>query len=73
MVVEYKGHTIEVEKEKCLGGWSQVYYSVIRNSDSLECICDFTSGSEKIKTVVNMLKDRIDEELKEKLPWGEEE
>lgn len=41
-VASYKGFEIEVKRERCLGGWDMVYFSVSRNSDGTE----MTSGCE---------------------------
>ena len=50
MKVIYRGHEIEVKREKCLGGWSELYTSVFRLSDGLECVCDCEDSAEKVLT-----------------------
>jgi len=72
MKVVYRGHEIEVKREKCLGGWSELYTSVFRLSDGLECVCDVEDSGEKVVDQVRYMKERIDEELASDNPWGEE-
>ena len=69
----YRGHEIEVKREKCLGGWSELYTSVFRLSDGLECVCDVEDSAEKVADQVSYMKERIDEELDREVPWSEEE
>ena len=42
--IEHRGHTILVSREPCLGGWDMTYYSIYRESDGYECVCDFSYG-----------------------------
>jgi len=69
MKVVYCGHEIEVTREKCLGGWSELYTSVFRLSDELECVCAVEDSAEKIVDQVRYMKERIDEELASENPW----
>lgn len=69
MKVVYRGHEIEVTREKCLGGWSELYTSVFRLSDGLECVCAVEDSAEKIVDQVRYMKERIDEELASENPW----
>jgi len=71
MKVSYKGHEIEAKRDKCLGGWSQLYYTIYRKSDGYECVCDFEDSEEKIRDMIDMLKSRVDDELKSDDPWDE--
>jgi len=59
----YKGFDITVERDTCLGGWSQVYYTVYK--DNWEIICDFTSG-ETVREVMTGMKERVDEFIRTK-------
>ena len=70
MKVVYRGHEIEVTREKCLGGWSELYTSVFRLSDGLECVCAVEDSEEKVVDQVRYMKERIDEELASENPWG---
>jgi len=69
MKVVYRGHEIEVTREKCLGGWSELYTSVFRLSDGLECVCAVEDSEEKVVDQVRYMKERIDEELASENPW----
>lgn len=71
MKVLYRGYEITVTKEKSLGGWTQTYYSIFRESDGYECLCDFEETSDTVQQSINHMKDRIDRELKTPDPWGE--
>ena len=68
---KYRGHEIEVTREKCLGGWGMLYFNVYTD-DGYECIVSFEDSKEKIIDKINELKERIDNELKESDPWGRE-
>jgi hypothetical protein len=69
IIIKYKDYEIKVSIEECNGGWKQLYYSVYRLSDGLECICDFEDSEERIQDKVEELKQRIDEEEKLTKPW----
>jgi hypothetical protein len=72
MKVKYKGHEISVNREKCMGGWSTLYYSVF-SDEGRECLTSFEDSAETVKDKVAQLKDRIDNELASDDPWGFEE
>lgn len=65
MKVDYKGYEIEVKREKCLGGWGMLYYSIFRKSDGYECLSSFEDSGETVRDKINQLKERIDNELEE--------
>lgn len=67
----YRGHRIEVSREKCLAGYSLLYYSVYREGDGYECLCSFEDSAEKVRDMVGYMKARIDDELADPDPWGE--
>lgn len=71
MKLTYKGHDIEVTREKCNGGWMQTHYSVFRLSNGMECITDFSDGSDSINEWVRILKERIDSEIASGNPWDQ--
>lgn len=73
MKTKYKGHLIEVYRDKCLGGWSQIFYSIFRESDMLECTSGFSETSDTVRNYIGYMKERIDAELLESDPWGEKE
>ena len=62
-VKDYKGFEIEVCRERCLGGWKIIYYSVFRNSDGMEMISGFSDTGDTVRDFIKMIKDRIDEYL----------
>lgn len=71
MKVSYKGHEIEVKREKCLGGWSLLYSTIYRKSDGYECVCTHEDSAEKVRDMIDYLKQRVDEELESADPWDE--
>lgn len=71
MKLVYKGHEIDVHREKCLGGYTLLYYSIFRVSDGYECLSSFEDSAEKVRDMVGYLKERVDAELAEEDPWNE--
>lgn len=63
MKVEYKGYEIEVKRERCMGGWMLLYYSIFRLSDGYEVTSGFTEDQSSVKEYVGYMKERIDAEL----------
>ncbi len=70
MKVSHRGHEIEVKRDRCMGGWSVLYYSIFRESDGYECLSGFTEDTSSVREYVGYMKERIDAELAEKDPWG---
>ena len=54
--VSYHGYLICVDKEEGLTS-----FSVFRESDMWEVICDFTEGNDSTSSLIKMLKSRVDE------------
>lgn len=73
MKVEYRGYELEAHRSKCLGGWSQLYYTIYRISDGYECVSSFEDSGETVRSKIKQLKERVDNELLEADPWGEKE
>lgn len=71
MRVVYRGHEIDVKRERCMGGQALLYYSVFRLSDSHECTSGFTEDTSPVSTYVRYMKARVDAELADADPWGE--
>lgn len=71
MQVKHRGHTITVYRERCMGGWDMLYYSVFRDADRYECVSSFTEDESPVRTYVRYMKERIDAELASDDPWGE--
>lgn len=67
----YRGYEIDVYRERCMGGWSMLYFSIFRVSDGRECLASFTEGSDTVSEYVGYMKERIDSELESDDPWGE--
>lgn len=59
MKINYKGCEIEVTREKCLGGWNELFYSVF--DDGFEVTSGFSEGNDKIKDFANGLKNLVDD------------
>lgn len=60
MKVKYKGFEIEAKREKALGGWEQVYYSIVRLSDGWEMTCGFSDDEDTLETHIKCLKKDVD-------------
>ena len=73
MKASYRGHEINVVRERCLGGWTQIYFSIFREADGYECTSGFSDSEDTVRTWVDMLKRRVDNELAEDDPWCESE
>lgn len=71
MKVDYKGHEIDVHRDRACGGWMSIYYSIFRKSDLFECASGFSTGSDRICDFMRYMKQRVDAELAEDDPWGE--
>lgn len=71
MKVTYRGHSIEAKREKCMGGWDLLYYSIFRESDGYECASGFTYDESPVRTFIEHMKERVDAELAEDDPWCE--
>lgn len=73
MRVKYRGYEIEAHRDRCLGGWSLLYYTVVRDVDGYEAVCGFEDSEEATREKLRQLKRRVDAELLEADPWGEKE
>lgn len=71
MKLIYKGHEIEVTRDRSMAGYSMLFYSVFRQSDGYECTSGFSEGDETVRGFTGILRERIDAELAEVDPWGE--
>lgn len=72
MKTRYRGHEIDVYREKCMGGWSNLYFSVF-TEDGRECLTSFEDSAETVRDKIGQLKDRINSELSSDDPWGFDE
>lgn len=64
MLVEYKGFDLEVTREKCLGGWNMLYYSIFRKSDLWELASGFWDTKDSIKEGIKSCKSIVEDYLK---------
>lgn len=48
-------------------------FSIFRMSDWYECMSGYEDSAETVRDKIQQLKDRVDSELAEKDPWGEED
>lgn len=71
MKTTYHGYEIEVNREKCLGGWDLLYYSIIRLEDQWIVVDSFEDSDETVRDMIKHMKARIDNELAEDDPWME--
>jgi hypothetical protein len=71
MKVKYRGFEIEAKREKCLAGYSLLYFYVMRICDGWFMADGFTEGEDKIRDFIRYMKDRVDEYHLD--PTGEED
>lgn len=62
MKVMYKGFEINVTREKCLGGWSMLYYQIYTPT-GYELVCSFEDSEEKVRDKIKQLKEIVDDYL----------
>lgn len=67
----YRGYEITVTREECLGGWSMLYWHIVRQSDGWFAEDTFTDTDESVAEFMCQLKQRVDNELAEDDPWME--
>jgi hypothetical protein len=72
MKAHHRGYEINVTREKCLGGWSMLYYSILRESDGWVVVESFEDSGHTVRELVRYMKERIDAELAEDDPWMEQ-
>ena len=56
---KYKGCEINVTKEKCLGGWNMIYYSIY--DDGFEVTSGFSDSEDKVRDFYNDMKEIVDD------------
>ena len=56
MKVNYRGFEIEVYREKALGGWKQLFWSIFRVSDGWEFDSGFSCGDDTVRDFIKILK-----------------
>lgn len=61
MKVTYKGFEIEVKRDKCLAGYSMLYYTVFQIKNGL-CLADsFEDSDETVREKIKQLKSLVDD------------
>lgn len=73
MKVVHRGHEIDVRRERCMAGYSLLYFSIFRQSDRFECTSGHQDSGETVRDLVKQLRERVDAELAEADPWMERE
>jgi len=63
MKVIYRGFEIDVRRERALGGWDNLYFSIIRLSDGYILEDSFTTGEDTVRDYIGYMKERIDAEV----------
>lgn len=59
MKVIYRGCEITVTREKCLGGWDEIFFSVF-SDDGYEITSGYSDSADTIRDWVKDLKDVVD-------------
>ena len=70
--VSHRGHEITVTREKSMMGEETLFYAIFRESDGFECTSGHSSGDESVGQMVEIMKERVDNELAEEDPWCEQ-
>lgn len=70
MKIKYRGYEINIDREACLGGWSQLYVSIYRVRDGLEVESFNTEDESTVEVYMDHMKRRVDNELASSDPWG---
>ena len=55
----YKGCEIEVTREKCLGGWDMIFYSIF--DEGYEVKSGYYDTEDSVKTIYNDMKLTVDD------------
>lgn len=69
----YRGHEINVRRERSLGGDMLLYISIFRIHDDYCCEDTFSTGDDTIPEMMRYMQERIDAELASDDPWLESE
>lgn len=65
MKIDYKGHRIEVTRDKCLAGYELLYYTIMRLSDYHFIADSFSEQDVTVREFAEQLKVRVDAEDKD--------
>jgi hypothetical protein len=61
MKVNYRGFEIEAERKKSLGGWDNIYYTMIQNDSGWYLADGFSESEDKIRDFITDLKLLVDD------------
>lgn len=73
MKIEYRGFEIKAKKEQALGGWDNIYYTIMRKSDGWFLCDSFTEGDENVREFTYSLRNMVDDYLKNPEMYDEDE
>ncbi|MMZ65413.1 hypothetical protein D1872_278180 [compost metagenome] len=62
MKVNYKGFEIDAHREKCLGGWDMLYFSIFTPT-GYELLSSFEDSEEKVRDKIKQLKKVVEDYL----------
>jgi hypothetical protein len=60
MIVNYRGYEINVFRDKCLGGWEMLFYSVF-SSEGEEILSGFSDTEDPVREYIKDLKTTVDD------------
>lgn len=63
----YRGHEIDVTRDKCLAGYSMIYYSIMYGD--YECVSSYQDTRDTVKTITKHLKRWVDSAMEDEFPW----
>lgn len=69
MKTNYRGFEIDVHKDKCMGGWEQLYFTVMRLEDGWFMIDGFSEGNDTVKEFIQDMKNQVDNYYNNPLDW----
>lgn len=59
----YRGHEIDVRREKSMAGYSMLFYSIFRESDGYEVTSGFSDSDDSVSDMIGYMKERLDAEI----------
>jgi hypothetical protein len=72
MKINYRGFKLESKRDRCLGGWDQVYDTAVRIEDGWEMICRHSDDADTIRTHISTLKSNIDDYYEDPEDWEDD-
>lgn len=58
---KYRGFELEVHRGEAMGGWENTYFTAMRSEDGWMLVDDFTSGRDRLTTIMKILRARVDD------------